>query len=110
VHVFTQLGAGPYGRIGSGVIELIASVLLFLPNWVRLGAGRALGTMPGAILSHLTLLGIEVGGDGPMLMQKYGLPSFPAFLFIDGNGNVVKQAGGYHNPNALLTLGKQIIN
>jgi len=67
VHIFTQLGAEPYGRIGSVVIELIASVLLFLPNWACPGAGLALGTMSGAILSHLTLLGIEVGGDGGML-------------------------------------------
>jgi uncharacterized membrane protein YphA (DoxX/SURF4 family) len=63
VYIFTTVGAEPAGRIGSGIIELIASVLMFVPRTVWLGAGLALGTMTGAILSHLTLLGIEVMGD-----------------------------------------------
>ena len=57
----------PAGRIGSGVVELIASVLLLTPRLVWLGAGLALGTMAGAIGSHLTVLGIEVQGDGGLL-------------------------------------------
>ncbi|MBI2682707.1 MAG: DoxX family protein [Acidobacteriales bacterium] len=63
VYIFTKMGAEPAGRIGSGVIELIASLLMFLPRTVWLGAGLALGTMAGAIVSHLTFLGIEVMGD-----------------------------------------------
>jgi uncharacterized membrane protein YphA (DoxX/SURF4 family) len=63
VYIFTTVGAEPVGRIGSGIIELIASVLMFVPRTVWLGAGLALGTMAGAIASHLTLLGIEVMGD-----------------------------------------------
>lgn len=49
-------------------------------------------------------------GDGAMLMQKYRLSSFPSLLFIDGNGKLIGQTGGYHNSNELLTLGNQIIN
>jgi hypothetical protein len=65
IYIFTKVGAEPVGRIGSGIIELIAAILLLTP---RFGwAGLALGTMAGAILSHLTLLGIEVKGDGGLL-------------------------------------------
>jgi len=56
-----------YGRIGSGVVELIAVVLLLIPSTVWLGAILAFGTISGAIVSHLTLLGIEVKGDGGLL-------------------------------------------
>jgi putative oxidoreductase len=56
-----------YGRIGSGVIELIAVVLLLLPRTVWLGAFLALGTISGAILSHVAFLGIVVKNDGGLL-------------------------------------------
>lgn len=46
-------------------------------------------------------------GDGAMLMQKYGLRSFPSLLFIDGNGKVVGQTGGFHKPNQLIELGQK---
>lgn len=67
VYIFTKLGAEPVGRIGSGIIELIASILLLMPATVSLGAILAMGTMAGAILGHLTVLGIEVKGDGGLL-------------------------------------------
>jgi hypothetical protein len=56
-----------YGRIGSGFVELVAVLLLLLPKTVWLGAIVALGTISGAIMSHLTKLGIEVKGDGGLL-------------------------------------------
>jgi len=56
-----------FGRIGSGVVELIAVILLVIPSTVWLGAVLSLGTISGAILSHLTKLGIEVKGDGGLL-------------------------------------------
>lgn len=55
------------GRIGSGIVELIAVILLFIPNLTWLGALLALGTMAGAIFSHLTKLGIVVKDDGGLL-------------------------------------------
>jgi hypothetical protein len=55
------------GRIGSGVVELVAVVLLLLPRTVWIGAALAFGTIIGAIFSHLTVLGIEVKGDGGLL-------------------------------------------
>jgi putative oxidoreductase len=67
VYIFTRVGAEPWGRIGSGVIELIAAILLLIPAYAWLGAILAAGVMLGAIVSHLTVLGIEVQGDGGLL-------------------------------------------
>lgn len=67
VYIFTTLGLEPVGRIGSGVAELIAAVLLLVPATAALGALLALGVIAGAIGSHLTVLGIEVQGDGGLL-------------------------------------------
>jgi hypothetical protein len=67
VYIFRTVGAEPWGRIGSGVIELVASILLLVPSTVPIGAVLVLGTMSGAILSHLTVLGLEVQGDGGLL-------------------------------------------
>ncbi len=67
VYIFETLGLEPYGRIGSGVAELIASVLLLVPRTAGWGALLGLGIISGAILSHLTQLGIEVQGDGGLL-------------------------------------------
>jgi uncharacterized membrane protein YphA (DoxX/SURF4 family) len=67
VYIFTKVGAEPWGRIGSGVMELIAAIMLLVPALVPYGAILTVGAMSGAILSHLTLLGIEVKGDGGLL-------------------------------------------
>ena len=67
VHIFTALGVEPWGRIGSGVVELIASILLLVPATASIGAATAAGVMAVAIVSHLTVLGIEVDGDGGLL-------------------------------------------
>lgn len=64
VHIFSTLGIEPWGRIGSGIVELISGILLFRPKTSLYGAFLALGTMSGAILSHLFVLGIEVQNDG----------------------------------------------
>lgn len=67
VYIFETLGAEPHGRIGSGVAEFAASVLILVPSSVAVGALLSLGVMSGAILSHLTVLGIEIMGDGGLL-------------------------------------------
>ena len=67
VYIFTKVGAEPWGRIGSGIVELIAAILLLTPRFVWAGALLALGVMAGAIVSHLTVLGIEVQGDKGLL-------------------------------------------
>ena len=67
IYIFETLGLEPVGRIGSGVAELIASILLLIPRTAWLGALMGLGVISGAIVSHLTKLGIEVQGDGGLL-------------------------------------------
>src|SRR5688572_30129051 len=67
VYIFSTLGVEPIGRIGSGVAELIAAILLLIPAWSWLGAGLGVGIMGGAIMGHLTVLGIPVHGDGGLL-------------------------------------------
>jgi hypothetical protein len=67
VYIFTKLGVEPFGRIGSGVVELIASALILIPRTTLLGALLAMGTMMGALVSHLFVLGIEVQNDGGTL-------------------------------------------
>jgi putative oxidoreductase len=67
VYIFTTLGVEPWGRIGSGIVELVASVLLLVPATAPTGAVMAMGVMAGAIFSHLTVLGIAVKGDGGLL-------------------------------------------
>ncbi len=66
-YIFTQVGAEPWGRIGSGVFELVAVILLLIPSTVTLGAILALCAAGGAILSHLTRLGLVVKDDGGLL-------------------------------------------
>lgn len=67
VYIFSTVGMEPWGRIGVGVLELIAAVLLLITSVAWLGAGLGLGLMAGALGLHLTLLGIEVRGDGGQL-------------------------------------------
>jgi putative oxidoreductase len=67
VYIFTTVGMEPWGRIGIGVLELIASLLILIPSTVWLGSILAVGLMAGALGMHLTLLGIEVKGDGGQL-------------------------------------------
>lgn len=67
VELFTKLGVEPWGRIGTGIIELIASILLLVPATVFIGAFLGVGLMAGAIVSHLTVIGIESKGDGGQL-------------------------------------------
>jgi putative oxidoreductase len=81
VYIFTKLGTfihsyipfasigaiGVSARIGSGILELIAAVLLLTPRLAWAGAVLAIAATGGAIASHLTFLGIEVQGDKGLL-------------------------------------------
>jgi uncharacterized membrane protein YphA (DoxX/SURF4 family) len=67
VYIFTTIGMEPWGRIGVGVFELIASILILIPTMVWLGSALAIGLMVGAMGLHVTILGIEVLGDGGQL-------------------------------------------
>ena len=82
VFIFSTLGAEPWGRIGSGVVELLAAALLFYPGTAVYGAILAIGLMAGAILSHLLFLGIAVRDDGGLL---FGL----ALVVLVASGGVL---------------------
>lgn len=69
-YIFTTLMGAEYeafGRIGSGIVELVAAILILFPSTVWFGALLAIGTISGAIFSHLTKLGIVVKDDGGFL-------------------------------------------
>ncbi|PWK21845.1 hypothetical protein LV89_03558 [Arcicella aurantiaca] len=67
VALFTKLGVEPFGRYGAGIMELITVILLLNARWAWIGAILGIGTMSGAILAHLIILGIESAGDGGYL-------------------------------------------
>lgn len=70
IHLIETLGAEPWGRLGSVFFEAIAVLLLLASVGQRglaLGSLLVVGLMGGAVLSHLTLLGIHVQGDGGLL-------------------------------------------
>ena len=66
-YIFSKLGLEPWGRIGSGIAELVAVVLLLIPKTSSIGALLSLGVISGAIVSHVTKLGIVVKNDGGLL-------------------------------------------
>ena len=67
VYIFTQVGLEPTGRIVIGVLELISAILILVPKTIWIGAGLTMGIIGGAIMMHLTQLGIDVKGDGGLL-------------------------------------------
>ena len=64
VYIFSTLGMEPWGRIGSGIFELVASILLFIPSTLTVGAAMALAATGSAILFHLARLGIALTAVG----------------------------------------------
>src|SRR5262245_27322323 len=67
VYIFSTLGVEPWGRYASGVFELVTAVLLLVPATGAIGGVLAVGVAGGALMSHLTVLGVEVKGDGGLL-------------------------------------------
>ena len=67
IYIFSKVGLEPFGRIGIGIIELIAAILLLIPKTIYFGALISFGVISGAIIMHLTILGIEVNNDHGIL-------------------------------------------
>jgi uncharacterized membrane protein YphA (DoxX/SURF4 family) len=63
VRLFTEIGMEPWGRIGTGVMELIASILLLVPATTGIGALLGMGLMSGAMFFHFTKIGLDFDGD-----------------------------------------------
>ena len=66
VYIFSTLGIEPWGRIASGIAELVVVVLILWPSTAALGALLGLGVITGALVSH-TRLGLVVKDDGGLL-------------------------------------------
>lgn len=67
VYIFSKVGLEPVGRIGIGILELIAAILILIPRTIWAGASLTFGIITGAVFMHLTDLGIEVNGDNGTL-------------------------------------------
>jgi uncharacterized membrane protein YphA (DoxX/SURF4 family) len=80
VQLFTALGMEPWGRIGTGILELIASILILYPRTTGWGAALGAGLMSGAIFFHLTRLGIVFDGDAGLFI--YAVVTFVCCLIL----------------------------
>ena len=87
IYIFKTLGLEPWGRIGSGIAELFAVVLLLVPRTVVWGAALSLGVISGAIVSHLTRLGIVVKDDGGLLF------ALAVIVFLSSAGVLILRRG-----------------
>lgn len=76
VYIFSKVGLEPIGRIGIGILEFIAAFLIIIPKTIWIGALLTVGIIGGAIIMHLTLLGIEIDNDGGKLFYM------ALFIFI----------------------------
>jgi uncharacterized membrane protein YphA (DoxX/SURF4 family) len=63
IYIFSKIGIEPWGRIGTGVAELIAAILILMPRTSVFGAAMAIGIMAGALVTHVFIIGIIVMDD-----------------------------------------------
>ena len=87
IYIFSTLGIEPYGRIGSGIAELIVAILILIPRTTWIGALGGIGLMTGAIVSHLFVLGIEVKNDGGLLFGLAVITLLSCFVLLYLNKN-----------------------
>ena len=87
VELFTKIAGKneAFLRIGTGIIELIASILLFVPKTIWLGALLTIGVMSGAVMGHVTKLGISHNNDGGLLFTS------AIFIFLVGILHLFKE-------------------
>ena len=82
VYIFSRLGLESWWRYGQGIWELIASILLLTPRYAWAGSMLTLGALGAAIISHLTILGIEVQGDHGLLFAMAITTFTSAFIVM----------------------------
>ena len=89
IYIFTRIGMEPLGRVGSGMMELVATILLLWPAYSAVGALLAMAVMSVALAMHLTLLGIVVQEDHGLL---FGLACTvwvsSVLIFLDGRKQI----------------------
>jgi len=91
VYIFTTLGIEPVGRIGSGIAELIAAILLIWTSKSLIGALLSAGVMVGAIISHVLILGFVIMNDGGLLFSLALLVFILNLVIIYTNIDKIKQ-------------------
>lgn len=90
VYIFRTVGVEPCGRILVGILELVAGVLILINTTAWIGAGLALGLMAGAVMMHLTLLGIEVQNDqGELFLYAIIVSLCSIFILISNKVKVI---------------------
>jgi hypothetical protein len=82
VHIFSELGVEPWGRIGLGIIELITALLILIPRTQIIGVILSLGIISGAIFSHLLVIGLNVSNDGGGLFSLAIIVLVSAVVFL----------------------------
>lgn len=90
VYIFQTLGIEPYGRIGSGVAELVTSILILIPRTTLLGAFLGVGVMLGAIFSHIFVIGIEVQNDSGTLFILAVITLLSCLLLVYAERNKIQ--------------------
>lgn len=105
VFIFNTLGMEPWGRVGSGVAELIAAALLLWSPTAGLGGVLAIGLMTGAIVSHLTTLGVEIQGDGGLLFGLACLAWICGAVTAGVHGSDLPIVGTFFTPHAAPGVG-----
>ena len=98
-YIFSQLGMEPWERIATGVLELIASILILYPKTTFFGSVLAMGLMSGAVIAHFSKLGIVVKNDGGQLFI-YALlvlvsSLILAILYRNDGIKLIKKVTGY---------------
>ena len=91
VYIFSTLGMEPFGRIGSGIGELVAATLILIPRTTLLGALIGLGIISGAIAAHVFVLGIEVKNDGGLLFCLAVIVLLCCVFLVYRNRNKIPQ-------------------
>jgi len=89
VKLFTAIGeyigwsgANPYMRIGTGVFELIAGILLLMPSSAFLGAFLGLGVISGALATHLLIPTVGIYFDGDAGLFTLAVVVFVSCLIV----------------------------
>lgn len=89
VYIFTKVGLEPFGRIGIGVLELISAILILIPRTIWAGAGLTLGILGGAIVMHLTQLGVEINNDdGALFYMALGTFILSVIILFNQQKNI----------------------
>jgi uncharacterized membrane protein YphA (DoxX/SURF4 family) len=95
IKLFTQLGVEPWGRIGTGVLELLASILILIPATVWMGSVLAIGLMAGAILSHVTVIGVFRDDGGQLFFYAVAVLICAMFSFWSSKSQIPESIKKY---------------